>query len=74
MSCDPKVIEQVRAAASAAGDTSGNADAAAFYASEPNRQADVLRQLEWAADNVRIAASRINAALAAVRSQVEVQP
>lgn len=68
MSCDPKLLEQVRAAASAAGAASGNADAASFYSGQAEGQAEMLRQLEWAADNARIALSRINEALATART------
>lgn len=67
MSGDPKLLEQIRAAASAAGDASGNADAASFYSVQTKGQAEVLRELEWAADNARIALSRINEALATAR-------
>lgn len=64
---DPTLIAQVQAAASAAGNVSGNADAASFYVGTPNRLADVVRELEWAADNVKSAVHRINEALATAR-------
>lgn len=59
-------IESVRAAASAAGDVSGNCDAAYHYA-QREAFADVARQLEWAEDNARSMLHRIKEARAAIQ-------
>lgn len=58
-------VEAVRAAASSAGDVSGNCDSAAYMV-ESGDIAGAAERLEWAEENARSALSRIKDARAAL--------
>ncbi|MBB3193982.1 hypothetical protein [Roseateles terrae] len=59
------IVRAVRAAASSAGDVSGNCDAAAHYADRGDFE-QAARELGWAEENLRSATHRIAEARAAV--------
>ena len=68
----PYTINAVRAAASSAGDTSGNCDEA-FNLIQRGAAKEALQRLEWAVENVQNAAARISEARAAILNDAQVQ-
>jgi hypothetical protein len=60
-----EIVRAVRAAAGAAGDVSGNCDAASFNAERGNLNR-AAEELQWAEDNLRSAIHRIADARAAI--------
>lgn len=62
-----EAILAVRAAASEAGNASGSADRAAFLLEESTSHELVIESLTWARDQARLAASKADAAVLAVK-------